>query len=271
MSWIERDLEPADYQAFTRFFTELATGDPVPDPARYEREVRPRGFFLEVAGAPAAYGVCFALADLGYVMHVVVAPERRGEGLGAAVMRVMARRLRALGVRRWCLNVKPDNEPALRLYRSFGLSTAYESASIMLPWDRVPRLPRDAAPVVARPLDPADDASLEAAFALPAGRIAEQRGRGRVLVRLEDPAAPGARVGLASFDPSFPGAFPFAVARPGLALPLLEALRPHARPADDHVRLMIEGDAALTQVLCDAGAVVHMRTLHLRGDVPPDA
>ena len=72
--------------------------------------------------------------------------------------------------------------------------------------------------------------------------------------------------GFASFDPDFPGAYPFRVARPGLARPLLVALRPHARP-DTIMQLVIEDDEPLYHRLLAVGAALRLEIAHLRGDL----
>jgi hypothetical protein len=65
-------------------------------------------------------------------------------------------------------------------------------------------------------------------------------------------------VGLAVFDPRYPGAFPFWTARPTLMRPLLEALVPHRDEAfGDLVRLTLERDERAVEVLVAAGAEVN--------------
>jgi hypothetical protein len=100
-----------------------------------------------------------------------------------------------------------------------------------------------------------------------AGRLRIIRARGnRVIVQLRNPG--GAPVGLACFDPAFPGAFPFAAARPGLAAPLLRAIAPHARPGDTSLQVVVERDDALVDALRAAGAEIRMRLVHYIGPLP---
>jgi ribosomal protein S18 acetylase RimI-like enzyme len=268
--WLTRPAVPADHEAFARLFPELAIDDPLPDRAHWEAEMLPGTILLEDQGAVIAYAWIKVFGAVGYVVNLVVDPAFRGRGAGGALMEAIADRLRAGGCLRWALNVKVDNAPALRLYERCGLARAYRAAKLSLLWDRVAALPRDAAPVTARPVEPAEDGVFEAAFSLPPGRLADLRSRGRVLVRLVDPAHPAdAAVGLASFDPALPGAFPFAVARPGLAAPLLEALRPYARSGDTFLSLLVEHDPLLVELLCrDAGALRGFELFHMEGDLP---
>lgn len=217
-----------------------------------------------------AYAAARILGAVGHVGHVVTAPGVRRSGLGRALMDHLAARLRAAGCTRWVLNVKADNHPALALYARCGMTVAYRSVAVALDWSDVAALPRDEAAVVARPVVPAEDAALEEAFAIPRSRLADRRAeQGSVILRLVDRARPDdPRVAVACVDPAFPGAFPFQVARPGLAAPLLDAIRPHMRPSDVLVRLVIESDDALEAALCAAGARVKFVLLHLAGDLP---
>ena len=80
--------------------------------------------------------------------------------------------------------------------------------------------------------------------------------------------AGGDWVGAAGFDPAFPGATPFRVADSGAARALLDALRPHARPADPHLFVVVEGDVALEAALAAAGATETMRVIAMVGTLP---
>jgi GNAT superfamily N-acetyltransferase len=261
----------ADYDAYARLLPELGTDDPIPPRARWEANMLRDTLIVEriAAGerATAGYSWTRRFDDAAYVFNVVVAPEHRGAGAGAALMAAIAERARASGATRWALNVKIDNVPAIRLYERFGFASAYRSTALSLPWERVLALPRDAARIVARAVRPDEDAHLEAEFSVLPGRLADYRVRGRVLLVLVDERS-SAAVGLAVFDPTNPGAFPFTVARPTLARSLLEAMRPHARPQDTFVRVVVENDAPLTDALGRAGAEVRFEMHHMEGAIP---
>lgn len=267
-----RAATPADHAHFARLFPELGTGDPLMPPDRWAEAVAPASIFFEdEAGAVVAYTYFQVLSGTGYVRHVVVDPALRGRGAGRAVMAEIAARLRAAGCSRWCLNVKPDNEPAIRLYRAFGMAPSYLSTALRFGWEVVARLPRGERVVSARLVDPSEDAAIEAAFGMPAGQITDSRRRpDLVLLRLVDPAAPDeARVGFASYDPHFPGAFPFRVADPTLAAPLIEAIRPHELPDAPYVQVLAE-DEGVGEALIAAGATVRLKALHMKGEVPEE-
>jgi hypothetical protein len=184
-------------------------------------------------------------------------------------MAAAATRLRAAGARRWCLNVRPDNEPARRLYESVGMRPSYSAVALRLEWDRADRLPAPGpagATVRAGPIPRVDDIAIEATMGLVLGQLADARTRpGRVLRQLRDGTDV---VGVAIFDPDFPGAFPFRVRSLALCRTLLAALRPHARPEHDFVNLVIEDDEPLAQGLLAEGATERFRFVHYDGAVP---
>ncbi len=252
---------------YVRLFPELGVDDPILDPARWEADMLPGTLIFEHAGAPVAYAWTKHFGEAGYVFNVVVDPACRRRGAGKAVMEAVSARLRAAGCTRWSLNVKVDNGSAIRLYERCGMRRVYRSVALSLPWDRLVALPREDAPPAPRSIEPGDDRVVEVAFSVIPGRLADFRARGRVLLGLFEPRRPTEPAGLACFDPSLPGASPFAVTRPALAAPLLEGLRPHARPSDTEIKLVIERDAALAVALRDAGAAVTLELFHMEGEL----
>jgi ribosomal protein S18 acetylase RimI-like enzyme len=264
-----RAARAEDHAAFARLFVELAVDDPVPDAARWAQLLAPSSIIAEDAASGAVLGYAYfqVLRGSGYVRHVVSAPEARGRGVGRALMDAVAARCRAGGARAWCLNVKPENVAARALYERVGLRPAYPSAALRVPWSAVDAeaLPAAADGVRAAPVAAEDDAEVERVMPLPAGLLAELRGRGEVLVALREGAGRGAIVGVASCDPSFPRCFPCKVARPELIGALLRAVRP-AVPADKvGIHVAIENDEPTVDALLAAGAELRMRILHYRG------
>lgn len=59
----------------------------------------------------------------GFVYHLAVAPERKGEGIGKALMERVSDGLRKLGCIRLLLLVDEDNESAQEFYRATGFSS----------------------------------------------------------------------------------------------------------------------------------------------------
>jgi hypothetical protein len=144
------------------------------------------------------------------------------------------------------------------------MSVAWSSDVVFLGWPAVATLAGSPPHAVAI-AEPADDAAIERAVRLDPGEVAAQRARGRVLVTVRDA---GEVVGFASFDPSFPGAFPFRVVDARWLRALLEAMRPHARPEDDRVRLVVEADEASSRAVYAAGAETVMALYRMTGQVP---
>lgn len=262
-----RPASPDDFPTFARLFPELGTSDPLPSEATWNREQRPTTRIYELAGAPVAYAFYEPMRELAYVRNVVVDPAHRGRGLGLSLMHLLAHQLRADGCTRWCLNVAPHNTAALRLYHRVGLRLRYRSFAVRFDWSAVDHLAADDLPLRTCPIERVDDPAIEAAFELPSGQLASLRAKpSRTNLRLHaDPVGPP--LGFASFNPDFPGAYPFRVARPGLARPLLDALRPHARPGSC-MQLVVEDDEPLYQQLLSVGATLRLEIAFLRGDLP---
>lgn len=260
-----RPARPNDYETFARVFPELGSGDPTPSRERWQSELAPTTWVAERGGAFAGYCFVQFLESVGYVRHLVVAPEARRTGVGRALMEAARSEFRARGLTHWCLNVKVDNVPAIRLYQSMGLAEAYRSIALRVPWALLERLPPDDPGIDARPLTEDSEAAVEQTFDLPRGLLADVRRKpGRVLVQLTDRAS-GAVLGMAVFDPAFPGAFPFHVTRASLAGQLLRALAPHADRRYDFLKLLVERSPSVVSLLVGAGAEVHLETVHLRG------
>ena len=118
----------------------------------------------------------------------------------------------------------------------------------------------------ARDIAPDEDAAVESAMRLVDGQITSARGvSGRVMKLLEED---GRVVGATIVHPDFPGASPFRVARPELALVLLRALRAYARPEQEQLMVLTEDQPDVAEALLAAGATVRLEAVHLRGPLP---
>ena len=261
-----RPARPDDYAVFTRLSPELHVDDPMPSAERWTSDIAPTTLIAERAARPVGYGFFQVLHGIGYVRNVVSAPEARRTGVGKALMAAMAARFRAHGAKAWCLNVKPTNLPAVRLYESLGLKQMYASAALRIQWDKLEALPPDPPNAVVTIIAPADDAELETALGLASGLLADYRDKRRTLLQIRH-AATREPLGAAAFDPSFPGAFPFRVRTPKHAALLLRAMRAHALSEHDWVQLVIEDHAELIERLKNAGASLYLEFVHYRGDL----
>ena len=85
-------------------------------------------FLMEDGGRPAGFAVLTVSFSMeyggvrGFVDDFFVAPEFRGRGVGAAALTEMERVSRVMGVRALLVEVGPDNERALSVYRRQGFS-----------------------------------------------------------------------------------------------------------------------------------------------------
>lgn len=258
-----RPAQITDYEAFASLWTELGLEEAAPQRERFATEIVHSTFVEEGDGRVDGYVQVHTLGTIGYVRQLVVSENARGRGKGAGLMLHAAASLRAAGVAEWHLNVKTGNAPAIRLYEQLGLRAEHRSTALRMPWSALFGLPWETA--TALPVAAEEDDDLERSLGLLGGQIAMARRRtSHVLRQLRTPDC--APVGFASFDPDFPGARIFRVARPGFAGTLLRALRPHAR--HDDLALVIDDDDAVTELLVTHGAIVKLRLLHYAGPLP---
>jgi len=264
--------EARHYDDFVHLSAQLGSHDPVPTPERWLAEMAGDSFFLELDGRVGAYGYGQALGRSAYVRHVVVDREFRGRGLGRALMREHARRYRAAGCEDWQLNVLRDNAVALGLYRSLGMEIEYASWVVRIAPSDVANLPTSPRATELRTLEARDDSRVEQSFDLTPGLLATFRSRqGQRVVELIDVAAPnGGALGVARFDPAYPGCFPFRLADPSLArafiTPMLSALASDA----PWIQVGVERDEPLARTLLAAGARLQLDLVHMRGPIPSE-
>ncbi len=274
-----RRIRPAvasDHADYERLVRELEVEDPPMSLEKFVLERVPTMIVMEAGeGAPdpkclVGYGLFQLIAGLAYVRHIVTAPEARKTGVGRALMAAIAARARAADCTSWCLNVKRGNTAALALYAAVGMAPAFDTKVVRMDWASVEAAPSNNVHdtrFTARLLAPADDARVESTLGLLSGQLAIPRNAGgRVLMGLFDGEAV---IGATVFDPAYPGAYPFRAARPEVALPLLRAIRPHARPSDAHVQIVSEDQPEIAEVLLAAGAKLVHELVHMKGALPP--
>lgn len=257
-----RPAREDDYDGYAVLHKALVPEDPVPSRERYARELATIQV-AEDAGRVAGYVDMHLFDDTAHVRNLVVGEDVRQRGIGTALMHAAAATCRARGVSTWQLNVDQSNAAAIALYLKLGFQFDWQSASIILPWVVADTLPAEPAPASEVAL--AAGPELETTFGLLRGRIANLLTRpGRVLVQLRDDARP---IAFAAYEPAFPGASVFRVARPALAGTLLAALRPY-KLDHDYLMVLVEGDDALAALIENAGGIVRRRIRHMTGLVP---
>ncbi len=76
------------------------------------------------SGQPAGFILCRQIAGEAEVLTLAVAPERRREGLGAALIEAAAGLARSAGAESLFLEVAEDNHAAIGLYQRAGFEPA---------------------------------------------------------------------------------------------------------------------------------------------------
>ena len=265
-----RKATPRDYAAFAALYPALGDFNPPPLLSRWEKEMMPTSFVAverennddnnsQVVGY--VWWTATVGSSEGQVKYIMVDAKHQRRGVGTALLRAVAKELQERhGCRRWRLYVKPENHPAVALYRKLGMERCFNAAEVHLTWDCVSRLPEteEGFQVVCQTVAPEEEASMEVAFALLPGVFREAREfGGRLPLQLRSSSDDGNKLlGCCIFDPAFPGAYPFCVSEPAYARRLLEEMYKNRREERDDFYLLIENQEALIEALVAAGAKV---------------
>lgn len=264
-----REAHPEDYPAYAELFLELETGDPIPSRDSYLTRVQATSLVAADGDRVVGWIYFQPFEDLGKVTHLMVAPDARRRGLARQLMLRAAQELRLRGLRHWALNVKPDNEPALRLYRGLGMVEKYRSASVRLAWSCAESLPGPTEDLRVSEVGREHAAELEATWKLPAGQLSQSWASDvRVFAASLASSEALASEGFARFVPSFPGAYPFRARDAAAVRCLVEAMHRYRDDSFDFVRLTCEDAPLLVDALLAAGAEIHLEIMHLEGAIP---
>jgi ribosomal-protein-alanine N-acetyltransferase len=118
-----RDLAPGDLDGVMAIEQESF---PTPwSRALFEEEIGRRfSDAIVVVGEPggevAGYAICWTVGEESHLLNIAVRPEARNRGVGRSLLRECIRRSALAGGRRIYLEVRPSNEPAIRMYRRDG-------------------------------------------------------------------------------------------------------------------------------------------------------
>lgn len=253
---------PNDYHNYSRLFSELSTYDPTPTAQVFEQDIMPNMMVLDKDGQMITFAYIQSLQTTGYVRQIVVDSNYRRKGFGHFMMLEVIKHFRAVGCNRMCLNVKVDNYPALNLYNSFGMSERYRSNSLRFPWSMVHDLHQPQESCFATPLDLKRAIIVEKKVGLLPGQLARfLKSPRHIVLELKDETE--TCLGVAAFNPQFPGAFPFRVVQKIWAKPLLLALEPYALPELSYMQIVVENDDSLTEMLVNNGAQIRVSLIHL--------
>ncbi len=268
-----RDPVDADYPMVARLFPDLATGDAIPSIERWRERIAGDSLVADLDGQALAYIYFEILDGEGYIRHIVVDRGARGRGIGRRLVQAVAERMWAQGCRHWRLNVRPGNEPAIKLYRSVGMEVVHASVALRFAWTLVDRLPPASRDLAVVPVADAEIPAIEEHFTLPRGQLAKLAAQpGVFLRRLADPERLCAdlegsefALGVAAFDIGFPGCFPFRLADRGDLVTMLRGLQPLA--VAPSMGVVVEDDDALAERMLAAGATVSLRFVHMVGEL----
>lgn len=141
MSATIRGYRPADEDTVVALWQAAGLTRPWNDPRRdiaRKLTVQPE-LFLVAEDAAAVVGTVMAGYDghRGWLYYLATAPDRRGEGIGRALIHEAEQRLLALGCPKVQLMVRPDNTEARAFYERLGYD-AFET------WNTGKRLIPDA-------------------------------------------------------------------------------------------------------------------------------
>jgi RimJ/RimL family protein N-acetyltransferase len=130
MQWFPDAASVAVWSPSTRF--------PFTEQARFILESKldeiPSWVLVDDADTPLAFGQYYARHGCCHLGRLVVAPERRGEGLGAALIRLLIERGTAeLGTARCSLFVLDYNTPARKLYAKLGFTETQYPEKLPVP------------------------------------------------------------------------------------------------------------------------------------------
>jgi ribosomal protein S18 acetylase RimI-like enzyme len=267
-----RPAETADYASFAQLFLELKTPEDVPRESLWQSFICERTWVAIESGEVVGYIFFQVLPKSLYIRHLVSAPDVRRRGLGRFLLESVRSKYRGGVQQTWELNVKQDNQAAIAFYRSLGMKPKYESLVFRVPLTE----PACAAyrttaqlaepPVSVAKFEAQDDPDVESALGLPAGLLSDSRALStRIMLRATQAAA---SIGVAAFDPGFPGAFPFRVhkdAGPPVVAALLAAMFEHRRPESDWVQLVVENNVQLADYLRSQGGTVVLDLFHYEG------
>lgn len=96
------------------------------DAMRQEVTVQKQAHYLvaEENGDIVGYGGFWQVLDEGHIMNIAVAPDRRRQGIAAALLKELIEIGKTLGILYWTLEVRVSNQAAIQLYEKAGFVSA---------------------------------------------------------------------------------------------------------------------------------------------------
>ena len=120
---IFREMVPADADAVEEI-EKASFSVPWSRKSFWEEAANERTYYLLALddGKVIGYAGTWILDDEAQITNVAVAPERREQGVGAALMAELIKKAKERGATRMTLEVRPSNTAALALYEKFGFA-----------------------------------------------------------------------------------------------------------------------------------------------------
>ncbi|MBR5740134.1 MAG: ribosomal protein S18-alanine N-acetyltransferase [Firmicutes bacterium] len=147
MEVLIRRADEGDIKAITELEAICFRGeDPWSEAAFYNEIVENRDKTLYLVALIdekiVGYMGLWRILDEGHITNVAVDPEFRRNHIGEAIIGEMMRRTSEGGTESWTLEVRVDNEPAIRLYEKMGFRSAgirpkyyeYDGTDALIMW-----------------------------------------------------------------------------------------------------------------------------------------
>ncbi|HEY5944556.1 MAG TPA: N-acetyltransferase [Kofleriaceae bacterium] len=172
-----RPARREDHADYVRFVGQLGTEQAPFEIDWWDEHYRRYTTFLETPiGELVAYALIVPLGSRGDVRQIAVDPTWRGRGIGKRLMEVVRAQLREAGCRDWHLEVRSENETAIALYRSVGMTVLHEIDVMRLSREGAERFAATRSGALrVEPVDLTQDVALEQRFDLGSGQLQRWR------------------------------------------------------------------------------------------------
>ncbi|MBR6473295.1 MAG: ribosomal protein S18-alanine N-acetyltransferase [Firmicutes bacterium] len=128
---LEKECFPYDPWSYESFYNEIV-----------ENEDKTIYLAAEGDNKLCGYMGIWEILDEGHITNVAVAPSCRRNHIGEALIEEILRITTEDGIKRWTLEVRVDNEPAIRLYEKMGFGKAgvrrkyyaYDGTDALIMW-----------------------------------------------------------------------------------------------------------------------------------------
>lgn len=127
---MEKECFPEDPWSYGSFYNEIVEND------------KTIYLIAEADGEPCGYMGIWEILDEGHITNVAVRPGYRRLHIGEAIIGEILRMTAEDGITSWTLEVRTDNEPAIRLYEKMGFRRegirrkyyAYDGTDALIMW-----------------------------------------------------------------------------------------------------------------------------------------